>query len=170
MAVLRALFIAIHLFVKAIISNTYTSNNGTLWQSTSPFIPRNSSRFGHIRLWEEMSLSLIVQWNGRTSPSSGEYEQIMRVGWPATAGGCASQNSRYPSLWIDDDTGLILIDHALDEHSLGQFVNTSLCTDILHLSISDDSNCGKVGMIHNPFTANNNASDTVYCFRIRDIL
>lgn len=104
--ILLPFLIIIRILFIGTLSNTYISNNETFWRSITPFIPRNSSEFGHIRLWEEMSMSLTLRWNGRTEPSSGQYEQILRVGWPATSGGCGAQNSRYPSLWIDDDKGL----------------------------------------------------------------
>ena len=72
-----------------------------------------------------MRMSFFIKWNGRVSTPTTEWESIFRLGWPATAGGCATQNSRYPSLWIDD--------------VLNEF----------HLSISDDNkppyngNCGR---------------------------
>ena len=74
-----------------------------------------------------------------------EYEQIFRVGWPATAGGCSTQNSRYPSLWIDDDKGAVPFIFIEIHSKLNWFAID--CVDIFHLSISDDDNCGRVGMI-----------------------
>lgn len=108
-------------------SQTYTSDGNTYWQSTSTFTPISSGHndsYGNIRLREHMIMSFFIKWNGRTDPlfpSSNKYEQIFRIGWPATAGGCQTANSRYPSLWIDKDT------------------------DHFHLSVSesDGGNCGK---------------------------
>eukprot|EP01083_Nonionella_stella_P149155 473320_1 len=67
--------------------NTFISDNETYWQSTSDFIPINSSHddyYGHIRLWEHMSMSFDLEFHGRTSNASSEqWEQMFRLGWPA---------------------------------------------------------------------------------------
>ena len=101
--------------------NTYTSDKDTSWRSTSPFVPSDSAQYGHIRFWEEMTVSLHIRWNSRahTDPDTDRYEQILRVGWPALNGACNGENSRYPSLWIDDKE------------------------DAFHLSVSNEGNCGK---------------------------
>ena len=64
-----------------------------------------------------MILSLNIKWNGRVS-TKPTWEQIIRLGWPSTAGGCKAENSRYPSIWIDNDF------------------------DYFHISLSNDGNCG----------------------------
>eukprot|EP01083_Nonionella_stella_P062817 163309_1 len=98
--------------------NTYRSDGDTYWQSNSTFVPKGDSAYGTIRLRQRIQMSLHFQWNGRTSPTL-IYEQIFRVGWASTSGSCSGQNSRYPSLWID---------------------NTD---DLFHLSISQDGSCGQ---------------------------
>eukprot|EP01083_Nonionella_stella_P149157 473329_1 len=100
--------------------NTFISDNDTFWQSTSDFIPIHSSHsdyYGHIRLWEHMSMSFDLEFHGRVSNlSSNTKEQMFRVGWPAYTMGNQGFNSRYPSLWLGNaaDVFHFSLSHAND--------------------------------------------------------
>eukprot|EP01084_Bolivina_argentea_P025846 48064_1 len=86
-------------------SQTFTYNN-THWQSTSTFIPKNSTHdgnYGTIQLQPHMIVSLDIEWYGRIYNDTSIWEQIFRIGWPALKGDCTALNSRYPGLWIDNN-------------------------------------------------------------------
>ena len=97
--------------------NTYIGDNDTYWRSDSVFIPESSGHYGSIRLRQHMIMSFDFVWYGR-SEQTNQFEQILRLGWPAVSGGCSAQNSRYPSVWIDDKY------------------------DAFHISLSQLDNCG----------------------------
>lgn len=74
----------------------------SVWTSTTPFIPQQSSAFGEIRIGRKMSATFDFVWSGRTNnPRSNSYEMFFRVGFDSDYGnGCNGQNSRYPALWL----------------------------------------------------------------------
>ena len=88
----------------------YINSNGEhIWQSTSNFVPVQSTSYGTIPIGNTMSMEFDFIWNGHTatSPSGGMF---FRIGADAVTGGnsCNGNDHRYPALFITDHDTLTL--------------------------------------------------------------
>eukprot|EP01083_Nonionella_stella_P019328 53750_1 len=74
------------------------------WQSTSNFIPKQSTSYGTIRLGKIMRMEFDFLWTGTSpvdcydkyAPSSANF---FRIGHKSMDTGCEGEGSHYPSLW-----------------------------------------------------------------------
>eukprot|EP01083_Nonionella_stella_P276276 938656_1 len=93
-------------------NNTWIRRTGTngedIWESTSDFIPVQSTSFGAIKIGHEMKTEFDFVFINRTrSVRHGFPENFFRIGYSAatTADDCNGGQSAYPSLWLSDGVG-----------------------------------------------------------------
>eukprot|EP01084_Bolivina_argentea_P270926 460807_1 len=88
--------------------NLYTkltgSNGEDIWKSTSWFQQSGAISYGTIKIGQVMVMEFDFRYLSRVnSPTPGAIESFFRIGHTGTGGGC-SEGTRYPSLWLDDNT------------------------------------------------------------------
>lgn len=77
----------------------------SIWTSTAPFIPHQSTSFGQIKLGYNLRMEFDFVFTGRSNiPHQDQYEMFFRLGFDSELGtGCEGQSSRYPALWLSSN-------------------------------------------------------------------
>eukprot|EP01083_Nonionella_stella_P176562 618103_1 len=93
---------------QGLLANEYkklTGPNGEdIWESTSWFQAGGAHSYGTIKIGQVMVMEFDFRYMARVnSPTEKAIENFFRVGHSGTEGGC-SEGTRYPSLWLDDNT------------------------------------------------------------------
>merc|ERR1719361_3066111 len=89
----------------------YVDNNGDfVWESTSDFVPSQSTSYGTIAIGKSMSMSFDMVWNSHTSSDADSSEWFFRIGANASEGGngCYGNLNRYPALSITTQNTLAI--------------------------------------------------------------
>eukprot|EP01083_Nonionella_stella_P155650 503074_1 len=91
-------------------NNTWIRRTGTngedIWESTSDFIPVQSTSFGAIKIGHEMKTEFDFVFINRTHSIQRAFpENFFRVGYPSFTPDCYGSQSAYPSLWLSHGVG-----------------------------------------------------------------
>lgn len=80
----------------------YRDEDGAyIWESTSDFIPVQSTSFGNIQIGDEMSMEFDFVYNGPTNTHTSARENFFRIGASAANGNtCDGAHDAYPSFWV----------------------------------------------------------------------
>lgn len=89
----------------------YRDENGVfVWESTSNFVPVQSTTYGNMTIGNEMSVEFDFIYNGPTDPGQTDEENFFRIGYSSTlyGNGCGGKLYTYPAFFIMPDDQEIL--------------------------------------------------------------